>query len=176
MADEQPADAQGMDSRARADMPPWSEPFLEALLERPSIYRAQRLAGVSRGAIWAARKRSAAFREAWDEALESHLTGLEGRTWDRAVHGWTDVDETTDPEGGVTVKKKRQWNPRLATWILERRGKGYAANPDADPSAGYTPPPIVLTDAAGAAAIQEIERLRARVAELEAQGGQSDAD
>ena len=52
----------------------WEKKFLAELRRVGKVYLAAQLAGVSRAQVYYHRRRSTAFRSAWDRALREHLT------------------------------------------------------------------------------------------------------
>jgi hypothetical protein len=61
--------------------------FVEALKELPNVSAACELAGVSRSYIYEQRERDAAFRDAWNCALEKATDAIEQKAYELALEG-----------------------------------------------------------------------------------------
>ncbi len=61
--------------------------FLDKLRETANVSAAARAAGKSRSSAYQLRQQDAAFRAAWDEALDEALDALEAELWRRALKG-----------------------------------------------------------------------------------------
>lgn len=62
----------------------WMPMFLLTFRASGNIKSSCEAAGVSRAMAYKARKQYSRFRDAWDEALEDAIDGLEQAAWDRA--------------------------------------------------------------------------------------------
>jgi hypothetical protein len=125
--------------------------FIEALAETACVEEACRRVGMSDSAAYKLRQRpcGAAFRKAWDAALDYSLTRLEQAALGRALNG------VARPifHRGEQVGEWRDYDERLTMFLLrarrpERFGKWIERMlaPDADPAFGDPDPAIRLDD------------------------------
>ena len=155
--------------------------FVEALAHTASITHAVRSVGMSAQSAYRLRDHpeGAAFRAAWDAALEQAWELIEVTALDRAVNGEREIIEH---DGGLVVERRRPCSPQLMIHLLSMRERAQAAArveriaahkravAEADlaryragalparrgrsgKAAPALPPPPVLLDDAGAAAV-----------------------
>jgi hypothetical protein len=109
--------------------------FLQTLIETCNVTTALAAVGMHISGLYAVRRRDAAFRAEWDEALEFGYTRLETRALEHAIEGVPSV--TTGKDGSDVTQRK--FNPALAVALLklyaekvsrirELRGNGTAGN------------------------------------------------
>jgi hypothetical protein len=111
--------------------------FLSVLRQRANITAACRATPHARQTFYDLRERDPEFAEAWDEALEEAVDGLEQVAWERAVDGVA-VYSKRDPETGVVTEERRDYSDRLLETLLvgnRRRKYGKHLLPDM-PSGG----------------------------------------
>lgn len=91
--------------------------FLSHLRATGNVTAAAEKSGVSRSSAYALRNADAAFRAAWDDAMESALDDLEAELMRRAREG------TEKPVfyGGETVGSIRSYSDSLAMFLLRSR-------------------------------------------------------
>jgi hypothetical protein len=107
--------------------------FLDALAAGGSVAAAAKEAGTSESGAYRERRRSAAFRDAWEKALAERYAMLELKMLERALDG---VEKPVF-QTGKEVGRVREYSDRLALSLLayHREGGGRAAAPKPDGSA-----------------------------------------
>ena len=117
--DEQPYEPVKLRTRHDGLTPLRQIAFLDALAGSGCIEEACRSAGVSRGAVYALRKRldGVPFRRAWDAALATGIERLGHAALSRAVNG------TARPVfyKGKQIGKRRFYDERLTLFLLRTR-------------------------------------------------------
>jgi hypothetical protein len=67
--------------------PPWGKPFLKVLADSGNVTRAAASVGIHRMTAYRARMQQPDFSQAWDDALETFVDGIEAEAVRRAVKG-----------------------------------------------------------------------------------------
>lgn len=132
--------------------------FLKALRETGNISESCRIASLPRTTAKEWRAKDEAFRQAWDEALEVAIDGLELEARRRAVDG------VLEPvyQGGKKVGTIRRYSDRMLEILLKgHRPEKYRERFDAPP------PPPVPDDLKSQRSVMEVSR---RVAFVLGQG------
>lgn len=98
----------------------WEPEFIEALRECGVVTYAGRAVGVGRSTLYRHREADAAFREAWDEAVEESTDMLEREAYRRAAEGWD--EEHVNNKGDVYSVRK--YDGQLLQFLLRARRPG----------------------------------------------------
>lgn len=123
--------------------------FLEELTERGSVFHACKASGLGRSTAYRWRGEDEAFRDSWDEALETVRDELEASAMQRAIHGT--VKEVFD-KGGRKVGEVQTWETGLTIFMLKH----------------HRPKRYLLADLAGGDADRLARDIVAAAAEMEA--------
>ena len=100
--------------------------FLEALGKAYSVTHAVKLIGLSRQALYDARKGDEEFAGAWADAVETGTQVLEDELRRRALEGWT--EDTHDGDGKLMRRVQRMSPQDLHTMLKARRPEVYRDN------------------------------------------------
>ena len=93
----------------------WKQIFIEELARSGNVLLSSRKAGVSRTAVYNARKEDPAFADQWDDAIDEAVDLLEAVARGRAVNG----TEKPVYRGGVQVGTIREYSDTLLMFLLK---------------------------------------------------------
>jgi hypothetical protein len=93
----------------------WKQIFIEELARSGNVLLSSRKAGVSRTAVYKARKDDPAFADNWDDAMDEAVDLLEAVARGRAVNG---IDKPVY-RGGVQVGTIREYSDTLLIFLLK---------------------------------------------------------
>lgn len=104
------------------------ETFMQVLTDTCNVLEAARAVGKSTAIIYRWRQKDAAFREAWDKALDEGYAALEMELLRRARFG-QDVTEYRPAENGedVPVKRVHSYCNRLGMQLLAQHARSVGA-------------------------------------------------
>ena len=101
-------------AKDRLDPNGWKFKFIAAMEQSPSVSRAARIAGIARPYAYEARKADPVFAEAWADARQYSIDGLEAEAFRRAKDG---VEKPVYHQG-VQVGSFREYSDQLLIFLL----------------------------------------------------------